>query len=465
MGSSVAEAFHHRASKRLSKDLKTVPRIKERYTMKIGFVSMPFTGHLNPMTSLARKLQSRGHEVVFIGIPDCGPIVRAAGLNFVSYCEEEFPLGSADKMYRPLAKLQGLEVSRLSVGGPSGALFDAATKHLGQTLLETGVEALVLDTIHSFLQLVPMKLGIPYAQIWNVLHIDFTGATPACFFSWPHETTPEALARNANGLQTVGEIFGPMISRAVSYAEKVGLDVDWSQPGATTSKLAVITQTPREFDFPGIPWPEEFHYAGPFHDDRGREPIPFPWEKLTDKLLIYASLGTLMNGLDHIYKAILWAVGKLPEVQLVLSVGKNVDTAALGPIPPGAIVVTSAPQIELLQGAALCITHAGLNTTLESLAQGVPMVAIPIAYDQPGVAARIAHHGVGEFLNLEDLTPERLLAVIQTVLRNPSYSKRARYFKEVIANTRGLDVAADVIEQALQKSTAEPVVRELANLR
>ena len=55
--------------------------------MKIGFISMPLAGHLNPMIALARKLQSRGHEIVFIGVPDAGPTVCAAGLNFVSYCE------------------------------------------------------------------------------------------------------------------------------------------------------------------------------------------------------------------------------------------------------------------------------------------------------------------------------------------------------------------------------------------
>ena len=38
--------------------------------MKIGFLSQPLTGHLNPMTALARKLQSRGHEVVFIPNPE-----------------------------------------------------------------------------------------------------------------------------------------------------------------------------------------------------------------------------------------------------------------------------------------------------------------------------------------------------------------------------------------------------------
>jgi zeaxanthin glucosyltransferase len=69
--------------------------------MKVGFVSMPVTGHLDPMTALARKLQSRGNEVVFIGLPDAEPIVRAANLNFVSFCEKEYPVGSVAKGYAP----------------------------------------------------------------------------------------------------------------------------------------------------------------------------------------------------------------------------------------------------------------------------------------------------------------------------------------------------------------------------
>jgi UDP:flavonoid glycosyltransferase YjiC (YdhE family) len=112
-------------------------------------------------------------------------------------------------------------------------------------------------------------------------------------------------------------------------------------------------------------------------------------------------------------------------------------------------VVSSAPQIELLKRAVLCITHAGLNTTLESLGQGVPMVAIPIGYDQPGVAARIAYHGAGEFIEVADLTVERLSELIQRVRKNPVYRDRARYFQKVIAKTHGLDIAASAIEQAL----------------
>jgi UDP:flavonoid glycosyltransferase YjiC (YdhE family) len=68
-------------------------------------------------------------------------------------------------------------------------------------------------------------------------------------------------------------------------------------------------------------------------DDEGREPVPFPWNKLTDQTLLYASMGTLVNGLDHVYKTILQATGQLSGIQVVLSVGKNVKLDDLGTIP------------------------------------------------------------------------------------------------------------------------------------
>jgi MGT family glycosyltransferase len=134
---------------------------------------------------------------------------------------------------------------------------------------------------------------------------------------------------------------------------------------------------------------------------------------------------------------------------VVLSAGDNVTLDDLRPIPSNTLVVRSAPQIDLLKRAVLCVTHAGLNTTLEALAQGVPMVAIPIGYDQPGVASRIAYHGVGEFVELEDLTVERLSELIQQVRTNRSYQARACHMQRVISQTHGLDLAADLIEKAL----------------
>ncbi len=415
--------------------------------MKIGFLSLPLTGHLNPMTALGRKLQSRGHQIVFIGVPDIEPVVRAADLDFVTFGENEYPPGSIAKRWGGVANLHGLDVVRYTARELTPGLIKAALEHLPGKIAETGVNALVLDTAYRLIEMVPMHLRLPYVQIWNVLHFDFSGSTPLALYSWLHETSPEALARNVAGLQIVREIRGPVMAIAQSYADRNGLEIDWSNPASTVSKLAVITQTPKEFDYPISHLPPQFHYAGPFHDNEGRKPVSFPWEKLTGKPLIYASLGTLVNGLKNVYSTILEAAGELPEMQVVLSVGRNVSPGDLGPIPSNTIVVCMAPQIELLKRAALCITHAGLNTALEALAQGVPMVAIPIGFDQPGVAARIAYHGVGEFVEIGNLTARRLSELIVKVKANPSYRDKARWFQKVLAKTRGLDVAADIIEK------------------
>jgi hypothetical protein len=55
-------------------------------------------------------------------------------------------------------------------------------------------------------------------------------------------------------------------------------------------------------------------------------------------------------------------------------------------------------------------------------------------------------------VELEDLTVDRLRELIQTVLNNPGYHERARYFQKIIAQTHGLEVAADVIERAFERN-------------
>jgi MGT family glycosyltransferase len=159
-------------------------------------------------------------------------------------------------------------------------------------------------------------------------------------------------------------------------------------------------------------------------------------------------MGTLVNGSERVYRSILEVMREFPGSQLVLSVGKNVLPSDLEPIPPNTIIVSRAPQLELLKRAALCITHAGMNTVLEALAHGVPMVAIPVRFDHPGIAARIAYHGVGEFIEVTDLTAHRLESLIKRVTEEPQYRANAQYFGSVIAQRHGVELAADIIESA-----------------
>jgi zeaxanthin glucosyltransferase len=407
------------------------------------------------MTALARTMQAPGHEVVFIGIPDVGPYAAAAQLKFVPFGEEEVPLGSSAGTLAPVAKLSGTEATRWTIEGAGRAMFQLASQQLPRVVAEERIEALVIDTIHMYLEVVAIKLGIPYAHVWSVLNIDFSGATLPSVLPGRHEDTPEGRAQNIKALkQSENAFFGIVRELAEEYADNVGLKLDWSNPRETVSRnaVAIVSQIPREFDLPGITWPSVFHYAGPFFDEAGRETIPFDWGRLDARPLVYASLGTLVNGHELIYQAILSAVERIPEIQVVLSKGTNIELADLGPIPANVVVVDKAPQLELLKRSVLCVTHAGLNTVLESLAQGLPMVAIPIAYDQFGVAVRIAHHGVGEFLEIGNLTVDGLEGLIRKVLSTPAYRDKAGYFKNMIADRRGLDLATEAIERAFEQT-------------
>lgn len=112
-------------------------------------------------------------------------------------------------------------------------------------------------------------------------------------------------------------------------------------------------------------------------------------------------------------------------------------------------MVNYAPQLELLQRAALVITHAGMNTVLEALSCGVPIVAIPITNDQPGVAARLRWSGAGERVPLWQLSVPLLKSSIQRVLSQSSYREQAQRLQQAIAQSGGVERAADIVEQAV----------------
>src|SRR5215510_10797520 len=104
--------------------------------MRIGFACMPLTGHLNPMCALARKLQSCGNDVVFFGVPDAAPAVRAAHLPFVPFGEKEYPVGSIEDVMRGIAKLYGEDVMRYTLAKLMPGLMTTAFELLPQKLTE-----------------------------------------------------------------------------------------------------------------------------------------------------------------------------------------------------------------------------------------------------------------------------------------------------------------------------------------
>jgi len=78
--------------------------------------------------------------------------------------------------------------------------------------------------------------------------------------------------------------------------------------------------------------PAELHYTGPFVDSQQRPKVDFPWDRLNGKPLVYASLGTLQNESEAIFRTIAEAFAGL-DVQLVISLGGGLDLSRLGRWP------------------------------------------------------------------------------------------------------------------------------------
>ena len=412
--------------------------------MKIGFICLTVPGHLNPMTALARQLQARGHEVVFLYTSS------AAGLSCIPAEENDYVNESRSE----ISRLQGEDALVFSLRQVLRQT-EGILNSMPAMVEKSGVDAVILDTVQFYAELAPMRLGIPYIHVAAALHFDYSGYTPYCVSGDPHETTPEAFRRN----REVVARFLPMISNdgIKAYASNAGLKIDWDDPASTMSKLAWITQAPKEFDFESSHWPSQFHHTGPFHDGKGRESVDFPWERLTGEPLIYASMGTILNGQPEVFRTIAAGVATHKDVQLVLSIGDQLEPEQIGPVPRNAIVVKRAPQLKLLSLAEVCITHAGLNTVLESLAQGVPQLAIPVTFDQPGIAARIAAKKTGVTMPFEKLTSDRLSTLLGEVLDNGVYRENARRLQDIIAKTNGLSMAADIVERSFGVTKKAPL--------
>jgi len=388
--------------------------------MKIAFVSLPLAGHLNPILALAARVQSFGHEVVFISLLDAEERTVAAGLRFVPVGREQFPLGSKHEAEKGFSVTSG-ESGMKYTSGLLGMILGVIIRPLEELLAAESLDGVVFDAYQFYLELTAISLGLPYVHISNSVPFDVSGETPLCFFNWEYSDSAEARKRNLEGVEIFRTMIEPSVAVAKDYAREKGLTVDWTDLTATRSKLAWITQLPPAFDFGSAVANDAPFHAGPFIDSKLRPSLAFPWERLTEAPLVYASMGTLQNGIESTFHHIINAARGLEDLQFVVVLGNKLDSAAFEPLPKNVILVANAPQLELLKRASLCVTHAGLNTVLEALSEGVPLVALPVTHDQPGAAARIRYKRVGDFLELSDISAESLRNLIVTVLSNSDY--------------------------------------------
>jgi zeaxanthin glucosyltransferase len=139
------------------------------------------------------------------------------------------------------------------------------------------------------------------------------------------------------------------------------------------------------------------------------------------------------------------------DVQLVLTLGGNGDVAAYANLPGAPVVVAFAPQLALLERAAAAIVP-GTNSVLESLTQGVPVIAVPMYADQFGLAARLERSGAGGRISLDRLKADALRTLLDRLLSERSYAERARAIGASLERAGGERRAADLIEESLGRA-------------
>jgi len=405
------------------------------------------------MTTLGYELQRRGHRVTVVGILDAEKKVHSVGLEFKAIALSEYPYGSVAQFYDNLSKLSGLAALRYTINYLQKSTV-TLLQQAPQTVKNAGIEALLVDQVSSAGGTVADYLDIPFISVSAALMINEDVSVPPFNTSWNYDRAWWGQIRNRIGYRLLRQARKPIRETVAEYRREWNLPPHHSQDDVY-STLAQLCQQPAEFEFPRENLPGCFHFTGAYHNLASRAKVEFPFEKLTGQPLIYASMGTIQNRLIGAFETIAQACEKL-DAQLVISLGGGTSLESMPKLPGSPLVVGNAPQLELLQRASLTITPAGLNTVLESISHGVPMVAIPIANDQPGVAARIAWTGCGEMIKLSKLNAPQLRSSIERVLTQASYRDNVLRLQTANQQAGGVTKAADIIERVM--STGKPVL-------
>jgi MGT family glycosyltransferase len=415
----------------------------------LGMVCPTTASHLYSAAALGHELAGRGHRVVIFGTPDGEPWARAAGLDFHALGERQF---CADTNARWFAELGKLSRHRANVAVERLLEARAAMRlaELPDAVRRLRIDALLVDQSSPEGGTVAERLDLPFVSVCATLLLNRDADVPPFNTDWRYSPARWARLRNRLGYLLLDRITAGSRRIIGEYRQRWNLP-PLRRPNDHYSRLAQLCQQPAEFEYPRRHLPRCLHFTGPFESAVSRAAVDFPYQRLSGQPLIYASMGTLHNRIPRVFARIATACAAL-DAQLVIATGgaprpRDLDRSVL--------VVSYAPQLELLSRAALAITHAGLGTVLQCLGRGVPMVAIPVASEQPGLAARIAWSGAGEYVPLARLRAARLRDAVSRVLYQPAYREHALRLRDAIRLAGGVAHAADVVEQVL--TTGQPV--------
>ncbi|NNM72696.1 nucleotide disphospho-sugar-binding domain-containing protein [Enterovirga aerilata] len=403
------------------------------------------------MAALARDIAARGHRSTFLHIGDAEPLLRESGLAFRVVGQGSHPPGSLAGAVRRMGAVNG----PIGLGGiirDVAAITDMLCRDLPSALREIGTDCLVCDQTEAAGGLVARHLGMPFVSVANALPLNREPGIPPPFTPWRYDASRWGVERNLGGYRVSDILMRPVSSVIRHYATLWSLD-----PLRTiedcASPLAQVAQLVPGLDFPRQALPETFHYCGPFRDEE-TVPRDFSMPGRDGRPLVYLSLGTLQGGRARLFRVLSGAAHRAGTQPILSHAGRlSAEDAARLPGRPAAFAWV--PQRRVMAEAELALFNGGQNTMLDAAAAGIPVVVIPIAFEQAAIGARIAWAGAGRTVSRRFLTAGRLAGIIRHILNEPSYRMAAQRLRAEIGQAGGVRLAARIVERVA--ATGAPV--------
>ncbi|WP_075215270.1 glycosyltransferase [Mongoliimonas terrestris] len=420
--------------------------------MHFAFFAPSFPSHVAALEAIAMVLVARGHRATLVHRPDVAAFIRDPRFAFEPVGADTHPPGSLAPVLARAARPGGPLGIRRVVADMVEAT-DLLAAQAPDVLRRIGADAVVADQMEPAGPLVAAYLGLPFVSVACALPVEREPAVPLPVLPFDYDPSPRGLSRNRIGERINTLLMRPHEAEVARWADRLGVPPRRALHEGL-SPLAGIVQLVRRFDFPRTALPAHVHHVGPFRATEG-DAVPLPADLqrfLVDEVdgrpLVFCSLGTLQGGRLGLFQTVAKAARRAGAATLVAHCGllSAAEAARIG----ADRVVAFAPQRAVIARAAVVVTHAGLNTVMDALSFGVPLLALPIAFDQPGMAARIRHARVGLSVDPRRATVRRIEAALRTLLADPGWRGRAASFAADIAAAGGAERAADIILAAVR---------------
>ncbi len=403
---------------------------------KVLFFNIPAHGHTYPTVPLVAELVRRGEQVVYYSSPAFQQVIEQAGATFrnsvTPFLNDETQIDENvfKVAYMLLQATQAALASLLPQARedkPDYIIHDGLCpwgKYIAQII---GVPSICSMT----------TFAIPPFSVKSIAKAFKTPGNFRLIFSTPMDDVTRMLFEGRKQLMRFYTLSN-QLHKKYSITKPHVLDM------FTNRAMLNIVYTTRQFQPFVEVLDDSFKFVGPSIVTRSHTES-FPFDALDESPVIYISLGTVFNDKADFYRVCIEAFADIDR-QIVLSVGKRTNIAALGNIPRNVIVKGFVPQLELLQRTALLVTHGGMNSVSEALYYGVPLVVIPQSADQNLVGQRIEQLRAGKKMRMTRVNAQALRQIAEEILAQPAYQQMSAQLGKSLGQPDGYLRAADEIQ-------------------